>query len=175
MFAQALRSNGPRALLALVTALAVCRPASAETIYATSVSTGIIYSDNTVTHVVTPVFNAGNDIDSLFFDPSGRIIYDELGAGKVLAFNPVDHSNVTLFSQSGSQPIDLALEPNQTSFLVSDANNAQLDRISLAGGLINRLNVKHARAGGAARRGHLQLERATVRRRQHRILSSTLE
>jgi len=150
MFAQPVWRNGPTALLALLAALAVCLPASAETIYATSISTGIIYSDNTVTHVVTPVFNTGNDLDSLFFDPSGRIIYDELDAGRVLAYNPAKGTNVTLFSQSGSQPIDLALEPGLTSFLVSDANNDQLDRISLSGGLINRLNVLYA-SGQAGR------------------------
>jgi hypothetical protein len=55
---------------------------------------------------VTPVFNAGNDIDSLFFDPGGPIIYDELNAGTVLAYNPGNNTNVTLFSQSGSQPAD---------------------------------------------------------------------
>ena len=92
---------------------------------------------------MTPVFNTGNDLDSIFFDPSGRIIYDELDAGKVLAYNPVDKTNVTLFSQPGSQPIDLALEPSLKSFLVSDANNNQLDRISLSGGLINRLNIQY--------------------------------
>jgi sugar lactone lactonase YvrE len=142
--------GGATALLALLAASAACRPASAEIIYATSVTTGIIYSDDTVTHVVTPVFNTGADIDSMFFDPSNRIIYDQLGAGKVLAFNPANNTNVTLFSQAGSQPIDLALEPNLTSFLVSDANNNQLDRISLAGGLINRLNVQYV-AGQAGR------------------------
>jgi hypothetical protein len=143
MFAQPVWRNGPIALVALLTALAVCRPASAETVYATSISTGIIYSDNTVTHVVTPVFNTRNDLDSMFFDPNGRIIYDELSAGKVLAYNPANGTNVTLFSQSGSQPIDLALEPSKTSFLVSDANHDRIDRISLSGGLINDLNVMY--------------------------------
>jgi sugar lactone lactonase YvrE len=144
MFARPVYRNGPTALLALLTALAIGRPASATTIYASSVTSGTIYKDDTVTHVVTPVFDTGNDIDSLFFDPSGRIIYDQLGAGKVLAYNPTTGTNVLLFSQGGSQPIDMALEPSQTSFLVSDANNNQLDRISLAGGLINRLNVFYA-------------------------------
>ena len=150
MFERLAWRNGPTSLLALLTALAVCRPAAGENIYASSISTGTIYVDNTVTHVVTPVFNTGNDLDSLFFDPSGRIIYDELDAGKVLAYNPTDGTNVTLFSQAGSQPIDLALEPSQKSFLVSDANNDQLDRISLSGGLINRLNIFYA-SGQAGR------------------------
>jgi sugar lactone lactonase YvrE len=144
MFAQPVWRNGPTALLALLTALGVCQQASADTIYATSISTGVIYSDDTVTHVVTPVFNTGHDIDSLFFDPSGRIIYDELTEGRVLAYNPATGTNVTLFSQPGSQPIDLALEPSLRSFLVSDANHGQIDRISLSGGLIDRLNVSYA-------------------------------
>lgn len=129
--------------MALMIAAAICRPSAAETVYATSISTGIIYSDNTVTHVVKPVFNTGNAIDSLFFDPNGRIIYDELHAGKVLAYDIATGTNTTLFSQAGSQPIDMALEPGKTSFLVADANNAQIDRISLSGGLIDRLNVQY--------------------------------
>ncbi len=144
MFAQPLWRKRLTALLALLTALALCRPASAGTVYATSISTGTIYRDDTVTHIVTPVFNTGADVDSLFFDPSGRIIYDQLNAGKVLAYNPTTGTNVTLFSQSGSQLIDLALEPGRTSFLVSDAKNDQVDRISLTGGLIDRLNIFYA-------------------------------
>ncbi len=143
MITRLLWRNGPRALIALLAALAVCRSAPAETIYATSISTGIIYSDDTVTHVVTPVFHTGNELDSLFFDPSGRIVYDQLTAGKVFAYDPATSTNVLLYSQSGTQPIDMALEPSQTSFLVSDANHNQLDRISLAGGLINRLDVQY--------------------------------
>jgi streptogramin lyase len=151
MFAQPVFRNGLAAVLALVAALAACRPAAAATVFATSISTGIIYSDDTVTHVVTPVLNTGNGLDSLFFDPSGRIIYDELNAGTVMVYNPTTATNTTLFSQAGSQPIDLALEPSQTSFLVSDANNNQLDRISLSGGLINRLNTFYTTTGQAGR------------------------
>ena len=150
MFAHASWRIGPTAFLAFLTALALCRTTPAGTIYATSISTGIIYSDNTVTHVVTPIFNTGNDLDSLFFDPNGRIIYDQLTAGKVLAYNPADGTNVTLFSQAGSQPIDMALEPGLKSFLVSDPNHSQLDRISLGGGLINRLGVMYT-SGQAGR------------------------
>jgi sugar lactone lactonase YvrE len=135
---------GPILSLASLISLAMCQSASASTVYATSINTGIIYSNDTVTHVVTPVFNTGHQIDSLFFDPSGRIIYDELFDGVVLAYDTVTHTNTTLFSQAGSQLIDLALEPSLTSFLVSDANNNRLDRISLAGGLINSLNVQYA-------------------------------
>jgi sugar lactone lactonase YvrE len=82
-------------------------------------------------------------LDSLFFDPSGRVIYDELFDGIVRAYDPNTKTNATLYSQSGSQLIDLALEPNLKSFLVSDANNNQLHRIALGGGLINNLNVMY--------------------------------
>ena len=111
MIVKQLRKCGPAAILAGLAVIALARPASAQTVYATSISTGTIYADNVATHVVTPVFNTGGDIDSLFFDPSGRIIYDQLDAGKVFAYNPATNSNVLLFSQNGSQPIDMALSP----------------------------------------------------------------
>jgi sugar lactone lactonase YvrE len=93
-----------------------------------------------VTHSVNSVFNAGAPLDSLFFDPSGRVIFDELDNGTVRAFNPNTNSNVLLASGIG-QPIDLALEPNKTSFLVSDANNNRLDRVSLMGGILGSLSL----------------------------------
>jgi streptogramin lyase len=126
-------------LLAAVATLSISRTACAELVYATSINTGIIYTDDSVTHVVTPVFNTGAALDSLFFDPSGRIVYSQLDAGQVKAFNPNTSSNVTLASGL-TAPIDLALEPSQTSFLVSDSTS-HLVRISLAGGVINSLNV----------------------------------
>jgi streptogramin lyase len=139
------------ASIILLAALVDCKTASAELVYATSISTGVIYVDNTSTHTVTPVFNTGQELDSLFFDPSGRIIYDQLFEGKVLAYDPNTKTNSLLYSQPGSQLIDLALEPNQKSFLVSDANNDQLHRISLNGGLINSLNVHYGTSGQSGR------------------------
>jgi streptogramin lyase len=115
--------------------LFLSRSASASLVYATSISTDQIYTVDTVSHVVTPVFNTGAPLDSLFFDPAGRLIYDELDNGTVRAYNPQTNSNVLLASGLG-QPIDMALEPNQTSFLVSDANNNELHRISLSGGVL---------------------------------------
>jgi sugar lactone lactonase YvrE len=146
MLAHSVRKNVRTVLLALLTVLAICRPASAELLYATSVTSGTISIDNTTTGVVTPFYNdkSGADLDSLFFDPSGRIIYDRRQAGVVRAYDPVSGTNVRLYKESGSQLIDMALEPSKTSFLVSDANNDRLDRISLSGsGLITSLNVMY--------------------------------
>ena len=52
----------------------------------------------------------------------------------VLAYDPHSHSNVVLATGLGS-PIDLALEPNQTSFLVSDQATNSLRRVRLSGGV----------------------------------------
>ena len=120
--------------------LALPGPADAALIYATSVNSTDVFTVNTVTHAVTPVFNAGVDMDSLFFDPSGRIVYSALNNGLVGAFNPVTLSNSNLATGLNA-PIDMALEPSLTSFLVSDSSS-HLVRISLSGsGVITSLNV----------------------------------
>jgi sugar lactone lactonase YvrE len=127
-------------LLVSVAALASSGTVHAELVYATSINTGIIYTDDSVTHIVTPVFNTGAALDSLFFDTSGRIIYSQLNAGRVNAYDPVGGTNVTLASGL-TAPIDLALEPSLTSFLVSDSTS-HLVRISLSGGgVLGSLNV----------------------------------
>jgi streptogramin lyase len=129
----------PFLVLALLGAIASQRTLNAGLLYATSINTGIIYSVDTSTHVVTPVFNTGAALDSLFFDASGRIIYSQLNAGTVQAFNPATNTNVTV--QSGlTAPIDMALEPSLTSFLVSDSTS-HLVRVSLSGGILGSLNV----------------------------------
>jgi sugar lactone lactonase YvrE len=121
--------------------LATARTAAGdEIVYATSITTGQIFSVDATTHVVTPVVNTGRDLDSLFFDPSGRIVYSELDNGTVAAYNPVTNTNVNL-ATGLTAPIDMALEPSGTSFLVSDSTS-HLVRISLSGsGVINSLNV----------------------------------
>jgi DNA-binding beta-propeller fold protein YncE len=131
---------GQVVFLAAVSALLISRPTFAETIYATSINTNTIYSVDTVTHAVTTVFTAPSALDSLIFDPTGRIIYSELNSGTVAAFNPNTHTNVNLATGLAS-PIDLALEPTLTSVLVSDASSNQLSRVSLAGGLLTNLSL----------------------------------
>jgi sugar lactone lactonase YvrE len=130
----------PAALLLAAGLLAAPRPASATVLYATSITTGQIYSVDTTTHAVNPVLNTGQQLDSLFFDPSGRVIYSQLFNGRVLAYDPTTHANTTLASSGLGQPIDMALEPNLTSFLVSDSFS-HIVRVSLAGGVLGSLNV----------------------------------
>jgi len=122
-------------LLAVVFALAFSQPASAATVFATSINTGQIYSVDTVTHSVTSVVNTGAALDSLFFDPSGRIIYSQLNNARVLAYNPQNNTNTVLATGLAS-PIDLALEPSLTSFLTSNSGSNSLSRVSLAGGVL---------------------------------------
>jgi len=128
------------ALIVIFSALAISQSASGETLFATSINTGDIYSVDTVTQTVTPVFNTGAQLDSLFFDPNGRIVYSQLNNSAVKAYNPNTSSNVTL-ATGLTAPIDMVLEPSLTSFLVSDSTS-HLVRISLSGsGVINSLNV----------------------------------
>ena len=133
--------------LALGMALAMSQPASAQTLYATSINTGIIYKVDVPTHHVTPYFNTGAALDSLFFDAAGRIIYSQLNAGRVMAYDPNSHSNVALGSGLSS-PIDMTLEPNQTSCLVSVASS--LRRVSLSGGVIGSVLSLGNRPDGLA-------------------------
>jgi sugar lactone lactonase YvrE len=79
-------------------------------------------------------------LDSLFFDPSGRIVFSELDDGTVAAYNPNTHTTVDLATGLAS-PIDMALEPSLTSLLVSDSTSNSLGRVSLAGGLIGTLHL----------------------------------
>jgi sugar lactone lactonase YvrE len=108
-------------------------------LFATSISTGQIFRVDTVAHSATPVLNTVA-LDSLIFDPTGRIVYTELSNGIVAAFNPNTNTNVNLASGL-AQPIDIALEPSLTSVLVSDASSNQLSRVSLAGGVLATLNL----------------------------------
>ena len=127
-------------LLLVVGILTSTRTASADLVYATSINTGQIFTVDSTTHVVTPVVNTGRPLDSLFFDPSGRIVYSELDNGTVAAYNPTTHTNVNL-ATGLTAPIDMALDPSGTSFLVSDSTS-HLVRISLSGsGVIGSLNV----------------------------------
>jgi sugar lactone lactonase YvrE len=126
---------GQVVLFTALSVLLLSRPTFAETLYATSINTGQIFSVDTVTHAVAPVFNAGVPLDSIVFDPSGRLVYSQLNNGTVAAFNPNTHTNVNLATGLAS-PIDLALEPSLTSILVSDSSTNQLSRVSLAGGVV---------------------------------------
>jgi sugar lactone lactonase YvrE len=123
---------GQVVFLVVVSAQLLSRPAFAEIIYATSINTNQVFSVDTVAHTATPIFTAPSALDSLVFDSTGRIIYTELDTGVVAAYNPITHTNVTLAS-SLMAPIDLALEPSNTSVLVSVAASNLLSRVSLAG------------------------------------------
>jgi hypothetical protein len=74
------------------------------------------------------------------FDTSGRIIYSELSNGTVAAYDPNTSTNFNLATGLNG-PIDVALEPSTTSFLVSDSNSNQLSRASLSGGVLNTFSL----------------------------------
>jgi DNA-binding beta-propeller fold protein YncE len=120
-----------------VATLAFGRLAPADIIYATSNTANEVYSVDTVSHAVTPVFHSPAGLDSLFFDPSGRIIYSSQTANLVGVFDPRTSTNITLASGIGG-PRDLALEPGLTSFLVSEQTHV-LTRVSLSGGVLGTL------------------------------------
>ncbi|MGA2442644.1 MAG: PEP-CTERM sorting domain-containing protein [Tepidisphaeraceae bacterium] len=108
--------------------------AQAVTIYATSYEGQAIYKCDTVTNTNTLVHStasAGNP-DSLLFDPAGRIIYSATANGTIHSYNPVGNLDTTL--AFASNPVDLALDPSGTTFLVSDIGSPSLTRIPVAGG-----------------------------------------
>ena len=77
---------------------------------------------DTVAHTETVVLNQSTNIDSLFFDPAGRIIFSEQFANKVLAFELNTSTATTLAGQAQGllTPENMALDPSGTSFLVSN-------------------------------------------------------
>jgi sugar lactone lactonase YvrE len=133
------RSVETAVLAAIIGLTGFSHRVSAEILYATSINSGQIFSVDTVAHTATPAFNSGVSLDSLFFDPAGRIIYSELNNGTVSAFNPNTNTNVSV-ATGLTAPIDMTLEPNGTTFLVSDSTS-HLVRINLSGGVVNSLNV----------------------------------
>src|SRR5262249_14226079 len=78
----------------------------------------------------TTVLGLSTAVDSLVFDPMGRIIYTALNAGQVRRFNPVTMVD-QLLASGFSMPADLALEPGGNSVLVSEFGGGRIDRIDL--------------------------------------------
>jgi streptogramin lyase len=109
--------------------------AKAVTIYATSYEGQAIYKCDTVTNTNTLVYStasAGNP-DSLIFDPAGRIIYSATPNGTIHSYNPIGNFDTTL--AFATNPVDLALDPSGTTFLVSDIGSPSIKRIPVAGGV----------------------------------------
>ena len=121
--------------------------ASAAILYATepfSSSSAQIVKLDTTTNTTTVVLPPqSTDLDSLFFDPAGRLIFSEQFAGVVQALN-LNTNTVTTLASGLPFPADMVLDPSQTSFLVSNVgvnspNN--IDRVSLTGGVLGTLSV----------------------------------
>jgi DNA-binding beta-propeller fold protein YncE len=133
--------------------MAAATNASATILYATeplSSSSAQIVRLDTSTNAVTVVLPPQSTlIDSLFFDPSGRLIFSEQFAGLVRALD-LNTNTVTTLASGLPFPADMALDPSLTSFLVSNvgvSNPNNIDRVSLAGVLLGSLSITGAPNG----------------------------
>jgi streptogramin lyase len=118
---------------ALLTAgiIAAQSPASAETLYGTSVEGQNIFSYDTVTNTVTTIVSLpGKSPDTMVFDSGGRIIYTSVYSGEVRRYDPASHADV-LIASGLSNPADLLLDPGGNSILVSEYGGGRIDRINL--------------------------------------------
>jgi DNA-binding beta-propeller fold protein YncE len=108
--------------------------ARAATLDFTNISAGKLQQVDTVTKAITTLGTVGGSPDSLIFDPAGRLIWTDLFAGTVNAFDLGTKKNTVLASGLGSFLQDLALEPSGTSVLVTDTGGGNVYRVPLAGG-----------------------------------------
>ncbi len=112
--------------------------ASAEDLYATSISGSKINKVNTNTLGVTTLLNTPSAADSLIFDGSGRIIYTQLYTGELRRFDPVSSTD-TLIATGFNEPADLTLEPGGHSVLVSEYLGGKIDRVNLNTNVVTTL------------------------------------
>jgi len=122
-------------LLGLLTFLAVTSSSRADLAYITGGST--IYQWNTATNSVTSVVSSANGggLDSLIFDNQGDIIYSIIGTNSIGIYNLSTHNNRILASGGNFTGVaDMALEPGGATFLVSNAFDGSIDRVTIATG-----------------------------------------
>lgn len=118
------------AVLAAATLLGGTRTAQATIVFATSFAGNAIVQVDTSTNSVTLLENTPGNADSLVFDPSGRIIYDDLENGFVRLFDPNLHTDTPIVGGL-VQPADVVLEPGGNTILVSEFGGAKIDRVDL--------------------------------------------
>jgi DNA-binding beta-propeller fold protein YncE len=108
----------------------IATAASAQDLYATSISGSKINKVDTNTQGVTTLLNTPSAADSLIFDNAGRIIYTQLFTGQLRRYDP-STSTDTLLASGFSEPADLTLEPGGNSVLVSEFIGGKIDRVNL--------------------------------------------
>jgi len=117
--------------LASLSGFACLAPAaSAEDLYATSISGSKINKVDTNTQAVTTLVNTPSAADSLVFDSAGRIIYTQLYTGELRRYDPFTSTD-TLIATGFIEPADLALEPGGNTVLVSEYLGGKIDRVDL--------------------------------------------
>ncbi len=89
------------------------------TLYATSISGSQIDKVDTAAVSWSLYLNTPSAADSIMFDSSQRIIYDQLFTGQVRRYDPSAATD-TLIAGGLSFPADMTLEPGGNSMLVSE-------------------------------------------------------
>jgi len=130
---------------ALCAAVGLAGHVSAVTLTASTLN-DTLTNVNTITFTTTPVFTAPDDVDSLFYLPNGSIVYDLETEQQVRLYNPTTHTDSLIASHAGwsNQLLDMALEPGQTSFLLSDhqagTDGGGVYRVTLGGTVTHLVN-----------------------------------
>ena len=112
--------------------------ATAEELYATSISGSKINKVDTNTLGVSLLLNTPSAADSLIFDGAGRIIYTQLYTGELRRFDPFTNTD-TLIATGFNEPADLTLEPGGNSVLVSEYLGGKIDRVNLNTNVVTTL------------------------------------
>jgi hypothetical protein len=120
--------------LGVLTVLAIESTARGGTIAYVSGSSGI-YAWDTGSNSVSFVTSAadGGALDSLIFDAGGSLIYSIIGTARIGKYDPSTGSNTILASAGNFNGVaDMALEPGDTTFLLSNANGNTIDRVNVS-------------------------------------------
>src|SRR5689334_3357082 len=111
--------------------------AHAATLYASSFEGQSLWRVDTVALTAAPIWStvgAGQQPDSLCFDPAGNILYSaHFPGGGVRRVNTTANTDTAVAMWTGHST-DLALEPSLTSVLCSDYIDNNLRRVNLSGG-----------------------------------------
>src|SRR5262249_17627020 len=84
---------------------------------------------NQLTTVLTSTANS--EFDSLIFNSSGQIIYDDFNQNQIRLFDPATKQDKLLSSNNVDGPLDLALEPGGKSVLISNNTAGYISRLAL--------------------------------------------
>ncbi len=154
------------ALLTLIALVVAPGQASATFLYAAAGSLNTVYSYDTTTNAVTPLFQTPNGPpDDLIAAGPGRILYLDQGTtvpegtpapptGQ-LRLHDFTTGTDTVIAGGFQRPADLVLDPSGQSVLLTESSGGKIDRVNLATGAVTILNANAGGPNGLAYDGGL--------------------